>query len=184
MGKKVCDVCGGTEFGLEKKRSVVRYGEKTVQVDDLKVETCAGCGFTAYTPVSSRKLRVAYANIRCLSENLITPDEIKGFRKSIGLSQEQLSALLEMSKKTVARYETGTAVPSRLASRFLKILVKNRKVALDEAVEMGFIKDVFGYENVACIDKYKSKIKAGEQTNLKLEETYGDEDSGLLAGLG
>jgi putative zinc finger/helix-turn-helix YgiT family protein len=167
-----CEVCGGQDFTIGTVDSKVRYKENISVVIGLKTQTCDGCGWQVFTTDSSKKLRIEYSSQRCKAEGLLTPHEIKDFRKDIGLSQEELSQLLDMSIKTIARYENGTAVPSKVASKFLKVLIKNRKVAIDEAVEMGFIdSSVFDFKNVTKLDVYKTNIQTagGEKVTLSVK---------------
>jgi len=50
--------------------------------------------------------------------------EIKGIRKKLGLTQEQLAHKLGVSWATVARWERGKGAPSPLAQKAIENLLK------------------------------------------------------------
>ncbi|MBV8224576.1 MAG: helix-turn-helix domain-containing protein, partial [Verrucomicrobia bacterium] len=60
----------------------------------------------------------------------MTGKQLKAFRESLGLSQEELSQILRVQRVTIARAETGkynkkqTANPDREISRLLQMLLK------------------------------------------------------------
>jgi transcriptional regulator with XRE-family HTH domain len=50
---------------------------------------------------------------------LLTPEQIKGLRKRLGLTQPQISELLQIGEKTWTRWETGRERPSRVINVLL-----------------------------------------------------------------
>lgn len=59
--------------------------------------------------------------------DIVTPEQIKTFRKSNGLSQRDLSKLLGWSKTTVALYEAG-AIPNEANNKVLQLVLTNRDI--------------------------------------------------------
>lgn len=53
--------------------------------------------------------------------------EIKGLRKELGLSQEQLAREIGVSLRSVARWESGEGKPSQMALRALTGFAKKAK---------------------------------------------------------
>jgi DNA-binding transcriptional regulator YiaG len=53
---------------------------------------------------------------------LLTPDQIKGLRKRLGLTQKQISQLLQIGQKTWTRWETGRERPFRSINVLLSAL--------------------------------------------------------------
>ena len=52
----------------------------------------------------------------------MTPRQIRAIRGWFNLSQTELAEMLGVSQNTVARWETGTRTPSRMATTALKRL--------------------------------------------------------------
>lgn len=59
--------------------------------------------------------------------DIVTPEQIKTFRKSNGLSQRDFSKLLGWSKTTVALYEAGS-IPNESNNKLLQQVLTNREV--------------------------------------------------------
>src|SRR5881296_1359357 len=53
---------------------------------------------------------------------LLTPGQIRELRTRLGLTQQQMSEILQAGEKSYTRWETGRARPSRLVNAFLKLL--------------------------------------------------------------
>jgi len=52
------------------------------------------------------------------------PEEIKALREKLGLSQEAMGPIINVSFQTINRWERGINKPSRLAIEKLKALAK------------------------------------------------------------
>lgn len=62
---------------------------------------------------------------------LLLPKEIKAMRQFLGLTQKQMSELLQAGEKSYTRWETGRARPSRMVNVLLR-LVYSGKVSVDD----------------------------------------------------
>lgn len=56
------------------------------------------------------------------------PILIRDLRKQLGLSQEQLARQLGISFQTVNRWENGRSIPSQMAMKLLKKLLKDMSI--------------------------------------------------------
>jgi DNA-binding transcriptional regulator YiaG len=57
-------------------------------------------------------------------------EAVKALRQQLGLTQEQFAEVLHVSARTVSRWETGIAEPSRLAfEAFEQRMAKAREVS-------------------------------------------------------
>lgn len=143
MKKICCDLCGSEQAKIGKKELVVGKGEFSVSLD-LEIVNCPDCCESFYTRRSERKINKAFADAKRKENGLLTSDEIKDFRKNIGVTQTQLSAMLNSAEKNVARYESGKSIQSATADGFLRFMIKNSDRAKAKAVEMGFVSS-YGY---------------------------------------
>lgn len=56
----------------------------------------------------------------------VTGDEVRGFRVRMGWTQEILAEMLEISVRTLSRYETGRSSPTKSIRYHLNVLgIKN-----------------------------------------------------------
>ena len=62
---------------------------------------------------------------------LLQPSEIKKLRERLGLTQKQISALLQSGEKSWTRWETGKARPSRMVNVLLRLIYEGKVLASD-----------------------------------------------------
>lgn len=117
-----CLVCGVGTLVLHKKDVTLRYQEHTTQLLDLEVLRCSECEEGFYRSASERRYNRAFSDLRRSVDGLLTSDEIKKIREKYGLTQEQLSLLMGMALKTVARYENGTIVQNASTDLLLRLI--------------------------------------------------------------
>ncbi len=60
------------------------------------------------------------------------PEEIKGIRQSMGVSQAEFSGLIGVSKRTIQEWEQGRCRPTGAARRLLLIAKRHPKVLLSQ----------------------------------------------------
>lgn len=118
---KNCPDCGGA-ISRGHETFEVRIGRRTVSVPG-EYERCHGeCGEFYFAPGEmDAAMKRASAIIRA-EEKLLMPNEIKAFRKSIGLTQPQLEDLLGAGPKTVGRWEKGTVIQNGATDTLLRLL--------------------------------------------------------------
>ena len=59
-------------------------------------------------------------------------DKVKYVRKKLGISQEKLATLLEVSFATVNRWEKGRAMPTYAAQEKFRLLCKQNNITIEE----------------------------------------------------
>lgn len=67
---------------------------------------------------------------------LLLADEIKALRRRLGLTQRQMSELLQAGEKSYTRWETGSARPSRMVNLLLRLLFEG-KVSVETLRNVG-----------------------------------------------
>ena len=117
----ICPDCGGAvSRGYDTFEA--RIGRRTVSVPGEYERCRSECGEFYFAPGEmDAVMKRASAMIRA-EEGLLTPNEIKAFRKRIGLTQPQLEDLLGAGPKTVGRWEKGTVIQNGATDTLLRLL--------------------------------------------------------------
>lgn len=59
-------------------------------------------------------------------------DKVKYVRKKLGISQEKLATLLEVSFATVNRWEKGRAMPTYATQEKFRLLCKQNNITIED----------------------------------------------------
>jgi HTH-type transcriptional regulator / antitoxin MqsA len=117
----ICPDCGGV-VSRGHDAFEAHIGRRTVSVPG-DYERCRGvCGEFYFAPGEMDAVMKRASAIIRAEEGLLTPGDIKAFRKGIGLSQQQLEDLLGAGPKTVGRWEKGTVIQNGATDTLLRLL--------------------------------------------------------------
>lgn len=115
-----CPVCDGP-LDVVSEEQEVRIGTRTALVPD-EFSYCEACEEAYYSPGQmDATMRRASAEIR-RREGLLTPDQIRGIRKALGLTQDAFEKLLGVGPKTAVRWEKGTVFQNRSTDSLLRVV--------------------------------------------------------------
>ena len=115
-----CPVCGGPLEAVSEEREI-RIGTRCARVPD-RFSYCKACEDAYYEPGHmDATLRRASEAIR-REEGLLTPDQIRGIRQTLGLTQDAFEKLLGVGPKTVVRWEKGTVFQNRSTDSLLRVV--------------------------------------------------------------
>ena len=123
--KSRCPVCGKGQ--LERRLVTDRFeyavdDKKTlVEAERVPVEVCNSCNEIFYGPEAARVRHDA----ACRALGLLTPNEIKGIRESLGMTQEEFAELTGIGQATISRWERGRLLQNRAHDRYLRLLADN-----------------------------------------------------------
>ena len=120
-----CPICGGGVLEQTRKDHEIDYNGQKQVLSDMDVYVCNSCEDGFYSRNSERQINIAFADMKRTAQGLLTTDEIKDIRQQNNLTQEQLSKLLGMATKTIARYENGSIVQSRSTDVLLRLIRDN-----------------------------------------------------------
>lgn len=119
-----CPLCGKghlhEQVGEFRSDFVTDDGKRRdVIVPQITKLVCDQCGEYILDPQSEE--RIAAAQRKALG--LLGADDLANFRKSLGKSQEGISELLGLGKKTWCRWESNDYFQSEAFDRYLRLLV-------------------------------------------------------------
>lgn len=123
-----CMECGGK---LHKEQSPMEesYKGRKYTIDSVSRYVCESCG--EYEIDADEELRVSSilaAKYR-QDEGLLTPEQIRSIRVSLGLTQKQFEELIGVSSPTASRWETGAMFQSKTADKFIRVLAAHPEIA-------------------------------------------------------
>ena len=99
------------DYGLDDERI-------EVAAKGVPVMVCAACGEVFYGPEAEQ----SYHRAICAALGLLTPEEIKGVRERLGMTQEAFAKLTGIGVATLSRWERGQMMQSRAMDRYLKLI--------------------------------------------------------------
>jgi HTH-type transcriptional regulator / antitoxin MqsA len=118
---KTCAACGGAVEVCAEAVSTELRGV-TIRVDGVEHGRCRSCGEVYLTLDAANVVQLEAARRLRRARGLLTPDEIRSIRTSLGLSQAGFERLLGTGPKTVVRWEKGTVFQSATADRLMRLL--------------------------------------------------------------
>jgi HTH-type transcriptional regulator/antitoxin MqsA len=86
------------------------------------VQRCADCGESYLSGDEMDAVQRAAADIVREREGLLSPEEIRSLRESMGLSQAAFERLIGAGEKTVVRWERGTIFQSKVTDTLMRVL--------------------------------------------------------------
>jgi putative zinc finger/helix-turn-helix YgiT family protein len=155
MKKIFCEKCNEMrEFNVKENLIHVYKGSEVNVIENIAV--CNFCGEELFNEEFERdnlkRLYDKYAEMN----HLISAKDIIEFRNKYGISQRELTSILDLGKMTINRYENGS-LPTKSNSEFLKMFISNED-ALMEKVENA-------YESGRISLKTYQKVKESLETN-------------------
>ncbi len=130
MYPKTCGECGGA-VSLSCAEVPVALRGETIMVPNLEHGLCEGCGEVFLDLRGMEQLQKEAVKCSKQAKGLLTPDEVRALRHSLGRSQTAFEQLLGTGPKTVTRWEKGTVFQSATADRLMRLIR-----AMPEVVEV------------------------------------------------
>uniref|UniRef100_A0A6H1Z8D9 Putative DNA binding, helix-turn-helix domain containing protein n=1 Tax=viral metagenome TaxID=1070528 RepID=A0A6H1Z8D9_9ZZZZ len=62
----------------------------------------------------------------------LTPEQVKTIRERLGMTQQELATACDMTLSSVSRWERGIGVPSRVATRTIKEVLRRHYLDFDK----------------------------------------------------
>jgi putative zinc finger/helix-turn-helix YgiT family protein len=124
----LCRECGKREIYLYSTdyRSTEPHdgSEYEIHIRDLEIPTCRNCGEQLITIGVNNRINAALRE----KAGLLAPSEIERRRTELGLSQQKLAEMLDISAEAIAKFEASRWIQSREEDNRLRSLF-NRPAA-------------------------------------------------------
>ena len=135
MYPKACGRCGGSVTVSEDPVPVELRGE-TILVPDVEHGSCCRCGELFLDLSAVEVIQKEAVRHSKQARGLLTPEEIRDLRRSLGMSQAAFEQLLGTGPKTVVRWEGGTVFQTATADRLMRV-IRDLPQAVDALQSMG-----------------------------------------------
>ena len=116
-----CLECGKKEVrpAVVSHTSEIRHDGRlySVKVPKLRVPRCKACGELVFENEADEQIASALRE----QLGLLSPEEIRGNRDKLSLSQRELAEHLGVAVETISRWENGVLIPSRAMDRYLRL---------------------------------------------------------------
>ncbi|MDP2183802.1 MAG: type II toxin-antitoxin system MqsA family antitoxin [Actinomycetota bacterium] len=124
-GLAVCSVCGQRAVEMTRDPIAIEFREGTWRIEpDFDYERCRACGEELYpgpgiTDLTRRAIALARKEL-----GFLTPDEVRGVRHALDLTQGDFERALGVSRGTMGRWERGEVFQSATADRLMRVLAE------------------------------------------------------------
>lgn len=88
-----------------------------LEIAELRIPKCRACGELVFSnSVDDQIIQALRSHVR-----LLTPEQIRGGRKSLGLKCKELAERLGVAAATISRWEKGRLIQSRAMDNYLRV---------------------------------------------------------------
>lgn len=115
-----CPVCGG-EMRRGRRTDTVEYKGLWRKVTQPGWY-CADCGEAVLEPADIKATEAAFFDLKAEADGLVTAEEIKRIRRSLGLSQREAGEVLGGGPRAFQKYESRAVMVSKPMSNLLRVL--------------------------------------------------------------
>jgi HTH-type transcriptional regulator/antitoxin MqsA len=122
MYPKTCAQCGGGVSASSEPIGFQLRGEE-IMVADISHGVCEQCGEVFLGLDDMARLQQEAVKYSKRSRGLLTPEEVRALRQSLGYSQPAFEHLLGTGPKTVTRWEKGTVFQNAVADRLMRLIL-------------------------------------------------------------
>jgi putative zinc finger/helix-turn-helix YgiT family protein len=157
---ELCVICEtGTAHEVVEDRTVLLNGA-LLSVKADRFMKCDSCGEEYFTDEQSRVHARTVNDARRRAEGLLTGEEIQTLRRALMLTQAELEEALGIARKTVVRWENGTAVQGKAVDDVLRLIALDpNNLRLLVRVRQGALTQIMEKKLAPQDDLYVSQLK-------------------------
>jgi HTH-type transcriptional regulator/antitoxin MqsA len=119
-----CPACGNADMVTNVKEETLSYGGQSLTLHAMKGDFCPACGEGIWDEESYRRYTEAQTAIVRAVKGDVSAD-IRRIRKSLNLTQAELSAVVGIGKVAFSRYERGETKPPAPLVKLLKLVERH-----------------------------------------------------------
>lgn len=117
-----CPICGEGKLDRVQKEKTLNYKGKLIKFESYEVFYCPSCEESLVPKTTIKKYEKQTRDFQRQVDGLLTSDEIKRMRKSLGFSQSAFASVLGVGEKNFARYENGTVTQSQSMDNLIRVI--------------------------------------------------------------
>lgn len=122
-----CPICAGPIQAISEDREIT-IGNRSARVLD-QFFRCRTCDEAFYAPGQMDATMKRASDAIRIREGLLLPDEIRGIRERLGLTQQAFEDLLGVGSKTAVRWEKGSVFQNKATDALLRVVGRFPEVA-------------------------------------------------------
>ncbi|MDO9556257.1 MAG: type II toxin-antitoxin system MqsA family antitoxin [Coriobacteriia bacterium] len=126
-----CSVCGACAARWSTDPLPIEFREGTYYASGFTYEHCDACGESLVAAADIDRVQFAAVEAARADLGWLTSDDIHAMRHELGLRQSDLERQLGVGTGTVGRWERGTALQSRMADNFMRLLWAHPELCVD-----------------------------------------------------
>lgn len=119
-----CPGCGKSELVTKVQEETLSYGGQSLTLHSMKGDFCTACGEGIWDEESYRRYTEAQTAIIRAVKGDVSAD-IRRIRKSLKLTQTELSKVVGIGKVAFSRYERGETRPPAPLVKLLKLVERH-----------------------------------------------------------
>lgn len=169
--KQRCPICDqGDLETLTESRTMDELGAEFT-VGGLKYQVCSNCGVKQVGAAELRQNKQLIMAARKRAKNLLTGEEVREVRKSLGLTQQQAADYFGGGTNAFSKYETEKVEQNLSMDRFLRVAFVNPSVisilrTISENTVSDVLMTVTGLHAPLTRRDYSSVVTSGTSTNV------------------
>ena len=125
-----CPACSHLEMVAKNQDETLSYGSQSLTLHAMTGEFCPSCGEGIWDAESYRRYTEAQAALVRAVKGDVSAD-IRRIRKSLKLTQTELSEVFGVGKAAFSRYERGVSRPPAPLVKLLKLIERHPELMIE-----------------------------------------------------
>lgn len=122
---RTCPACGGT-MRRARRADTIEYKGLSRKVTQPGWY-CDNCGEAVLEPADVKATEAAFFDLKSEADGLVTAEDVKRIRRSLGLSQREAGEVLGGGPRAFQKYESRAVMVSKPMSNLLRLLERHPK---------------------------------------------------------
>ena len=119
---QLCPACQTGKLDEARKDLIFKYRNRSKKFHNEKVFKCNICDYEALSIEANKGVEKELTDFRRKIDGLLTSDQLRRIRESLGLNKKRMAELLSVNAKTIGRYENGKVTQSEQIDKLYRFL--------------------------------------------------------------